>query len=482
MSRWTDALETHPYRASWENLRKKVDTQEVHDPSVEELQGELDRLRKVFVYLDELIPTVDPELTPLSTWDNLKTHADNCHSQLTTYDANQNLAHLQKANVQADAMLTQLRPYMVLPKDAAASLKRAATIHLNTTEGELAEQIEKGKSLLQELEEDAASVREKHMEIVRLSEGLTETRESLLGDGESKGLQEQAESLLATIQARHDEVLELQRKVFVGDDEEESMKARLESAVEFARRTREELKAEAGDIVEEMSDLREFHTKAFGVQHDDDEAEPNGLEHELDSLLERLKKSEETQKKKHAALKEQIEGLLPGATSAGMASAYGKLKKSYLLPIVWSSALFISCIGTLVYFGHTLSPSKDGWEAVAQGTLQHLPLYGGLIWLGYYASKRRSEAQRLRQEYAHKEAVASSYMSYKQQIEELDEEQTELLVKLLEATIDTITRNASETLDGDHGDKSPAHRALEEVASLKEPLQKIATKLVDKTG
>jgi hypothetical protein len=60
--------------------------------------------------------------------------------------------------------------------------------------------------------------------------------------------------------------------------------------------------------------------------------------------------------------------------------------------------------------------------------LNKLPIYLPVVWLAYYSSKRRGEAQRLKQEYAHKESLAKSYMGYKDQLEELDDENGEMQI------------------------------------------------------
>ena len=104
--------------------------------------------------------------------------------------------------------------------------------------------------------------------------------------------------------------------------------------------------------------------------------------------------------------------------------------------------------------------------------LQKLPLYAPVIWFAIYASKRRSESQRLEQEYAHKEALSSSYGGFKQQIEELEEEDQKLLKKLLDSSIETISNNASKSLDKKHGDGMPIQNLmttlLNEIKKLKE--------------
>ncbi|MCL7772416.1 hypothetical protein [Pasteurella multocida] len=87
------------------------------------------------------------------------------------------------------------------------------------------------------------------------------------------------------------------------------------------------------------------------------------------------------------------------------------------------------------------------------------------LWLVLFVSKRRNEARRLEQEYAHKEALAKSYDSYKQQIEKLkQEDQDKLLSMLMENMLKAIALNPAETLDKNHKDPMP----IEEVMNRKE--------------
>ena len=79
--------------------------------------------------------------------------------------------------------------------------------------------------------------------------------------------------------------------------------------------------------------------------------------------------------------------------------------------------------------------------------------------------RRRNEAQRLAQEYAHKKVLAKSYESYKQQIEKLsEEEQNKLLPILMENMLKAIALNPAETLDKNHKEPTP----IEEVIKKKE--------------
>ena len=92
-----------------------------------------------------------------------------------------------------------------------------------------------------------------------------------------------------------------------------------------------------------------------------------------------------------------------------------------------------------------------------------LPFIIPVLWLVIFVSKRRSEAERLTQEYAHKESLAKSYDSYKQQIEKLaDDNQKELLPILMENMIKAIALNPAETLDKKHQSDSPMSEILKD--------------------
>ena len=92
-----------------------------------------------------------------------------------------------------------------------------------------------------------------------------------------------------------------------------------------------------------------------------------------------------------------------------------------------------------------------------------IPFIIPALWLVIFMSRRRSEAERLSQEYVHKEVLAKSYDSYKQQIEKLSkEDQKELLPVLMEGMIRAISLNPAETLDKKHQSDSPISEFLKD--------------------
>jgi hypothetical protein len=97
------------------------------------------------------------------------------------------------------------------------------------------------------------------------------------------------------------------------------------------------------------------------------------------------------------------------------------------------------------------------------------------LWLTLFASKRRSESLRLQQEYAHKEALAKSYQNFKAQIDALGQSEPELMNKLLSSAIEAVSKNASDTLDKKHGDKTPVHEGVDGLINSMEKVKKVFT-------
>lgn len=120
-----------------------------------------------------------------------------------------------------------------------------------------------------------------------------------------------------------------------------------------------------------------------------------------------------------------IEALLPGATGAGLASAFNKRKSNFKWPqIVWQLA-FVACIGGLLAVAawalklfetggppHTL-------DSLWLSLLFRLPLAIPLIWLAIHASHRAALLQRVEEDYAFKETVSSSFEGFRREMADL---------------------------------------------------------------
>ncbi len=200
------------------------------------------------------------------------------------------------------------------------------------------------------------------------------------------------------------------------------------------------------------------------------------MKRELDLRLQQLSDHEDLQTERQEALFVSIESLLPGATSAGLASAYNKLKDKFNIPIIGYTIAFYASMLTLFLGGLTivsenitLSPfhiefvKTSTWEEMLRTILTRAPIILPIIWIAIFSATRRSQYERLQQEYAHKEAFASSYESYKKQLQALQIDGDALQKELIAKAIEAISFNASITLDGKHTEKMPIHRLLEKL-------------------
>jgi predicted membrane chloride channel (bestrophin family) len=103
------------------------------------------------------------------------------------------------------------------------------------------------------------------------------------------------------------------------------------------------------------------------------------------------------------------------------------------------------------------------WDEMLRTLLSRAPIILPIIWLAIFSGTRRSQYERLYQEYAHKEALASSYESYRNQIKQLNTTSEDLQKELLSKAIDAISFNASKTLDGKHSEKPPTSKIFESI-------------------
>ncbi len=96
------------------------------------------------------------------------------------------------------------------------------------------------------------------------------------------------------------------------------------------------------------------------------------------------------------------------------------------------------------------------WDVILRALLYKAPFIAPAVWLAYFLPPGEVNYERLQQEYAHKEALARSYESYKKQIQDLQGDSDGLQRELISKAISAIAFNASTTLDGKHESKLPA--------------------------
>lgn len=235
---------------------------------------------------------------------------------------------------------------------------------------------------------------------------------------------------------------------------------------------------EIEESMDKINDLKDFYKEVFEGAgdgenlKDDEKALVDFLADKRKELADTIKKTREDLKK----LKDKIEELLPGATSAGLADAYKKQREDAEKGLlIWNKVFWASVSIFLVVFAIYLILSfREGFSYVS--VLRSLPLWVFSGFFTFYSTQQISEYKRISNEYRHKESLASSYVGFEKLIEEIGDEG--LRTKLLENTVEAIKTNPSDKIKG--GGQLPSSVLLEKFLNSL-PLEELK-KFYDKIG
>lgn len=347
MSRWNDQFEAHAFQTTWSTLKASLTEATVDDETVLTSVSELARLKKVVEYLDGMIQGIDPEITPLAILDSCNAQATPCLQQIDAYNSNRNIAHVTKANAHIDNLLTYIRPYMVLPKEAAASIKRAATKYSNFIEEYITSFQTKASQLISDIKSSQIKADEQTSLITDTKQTIDDLSFELFGEDGSSGIQSKISKLVVDFNKEYDSINEFYNETLVDNGDVISTKKQITSAKELILEEQAKIEKLLSLVSTDIEALEKFHKKIFGELDEKQEHVVPGLAGELETRMNQLTAFEKQQKTKYNALNEEIEALLPGATSAGLATAYKDLKISFDIPIANASKLFYSAIGII---------------------------------------------------------------------------------------------------------------------------------------
>lgn len=475
MSRWEDAFKSS--LASWGKFKGVLGS--IPDKEGLSLPEHRDRarIRKVTAHIDAMLRACDPELAPLAIWEVVTNQTNQCTVHITNYSQSGSWEYLQQANENLDTILTRIRPHIIAP-GKVANAARAGLLAYNKEVESYILSIRKGcQTLLAELKADQEKSQQSLAEILASEEKIDELCEKFFeGDEDTESVEKSIELLLDEVTKANAEVKKAHEAILIKGPEGPSMSQEITNATVQSKLSSAKLQSLLQSSQDQTDDLEEFYNQIFGapvvVETDDDdsvkEVRTNGLKEEIEIRRKELTEFQVQQIKVCEELRVRIEDLLPGATSAGMANAYLQLKQSFEAPLKTFHLLFYFSIAALFLSALALAIEDISfwridwvtWDGF-RGTLLRLPLLAPLIWLAVFSSRRLSQMQRLQQEYAHKEAIAKSYISFKLQIDNLQNADTALPSKLLHVALEAIAFNASSTLDGKHMDKTPAQDVFE---------------------
>lgn len=469
MSRWFDEFRSHPFQTSWTALKEELSTIEVDDQTIITNVQELARLKKIIRFIDEIQSSLDPELVPRSTWTSFHQQLGPCFQQIQSYKSSKNITNLNQANEHADNLLSYVKPYFVVPADLLEALKLSASSYESQFSGYAETFRDKSRSLLDEIKKSKDQVDQSLKDISSASKKSEIFYEKLfVKKDEVDSIEGSVNSFVVKIQAESEEINQLHAELLIGD---KSKKSIIDATKQAILEDKEEIKEQLAAVKIEVDEFEKYHKQIFG---DKTSIGESGLKFEISTRMKDLSKFEIDSKEKTQALFKQIEDLLPGATSAGLASAYRELKEGFNDPIKNYTKAFYGSLGLLILASVVMSVSHISlfpalelkfveipqWDSILRALIYKTPFVVPIVWLAIFSAKRRSQYERLQQEYAHKESLAKSYESYKLQLKELKVGSEDLQKALIETAVKAIAFNASGTLDGNHEESTPIAQLL----------------------
>lgn len=232
-------------------------------------------------------------------------------------------------------------------------------------------------------------------------------------------------------------------KVFMDEHEQtlENLPSKLEQAQQHSTGIQElnkeavETKKEIDEIKEDVDDTEKRITDFSSRLFEGEEAIEN-----------KIQIFQENSKMQFDELRAKIEGLLPGATSAGLASSYQdaqKEKKTWPYGIGFVVSLIV-LTGAYLYSFVYKSPPTDLSTIIIRATIGF-----PLIWIAWFCQRSLSQMTRISEEYRHKEKMMRIYDGFSKQIEQSTdaEEGKTKKIDLISVTIKAIEKNPAERLD-----------------------------------
>ena len=448
----------------WAGLKGRIAELSEEELQNSATQGELERLRLI----TEVIATSMESVQPFAEFINpaIQNEVKGFENHLNNFDTSQpqqKPSHLSQLNNSATNILQMMWPF-VSQSDAAQAAGQAFDRYKSLIENEEASI----RALRSEADEAIDAIR------INKSDLLDYRAELLDGTEHSASIKSEIDGKLTKINEMLESTEAFYQRFTQGDAESASIQNQIVKAQTSATEDSSKIAAKLSDTERKLKELERIYADVFGVVADGEDRQ-GGLKSQLEERQTQLDTMVDGFGKKFNGLVDQVEDLLPGATSAGLATAYNQLRITAEKRTLRYSIAFFGLVGVLtitaaVTVTQSITIWPPSWEAITfSDTAEYftkllfkLPVIVPVLWAALTVSKRRSEMHRLAEEYAHKEALAKSYEGFKKQITELNTDDKGLLAELLAAMLKAVSLNAAKTLEGKHGEKMPVQEVIEE--------------------
>lgn len=214
-----------------------------------------------------------------------------------------------------------------------------------------------------------------------------------------------------------------------------------------------------------------------------------GKKEEIEKFLENISnlKEKEDQKIKERDKKvdeeiqrllDRIEGLLPGATAAGLTAAYAEARKSTQYSIYFWQACFIislACIAAIIFFLlYEGIISFSGDLSFEKTIVQVLKLFGcefPCIWFAWASNIKIAQYTRLREEYRHKWTMTRTFDGMQKAIAQAENISEDHRENFYRSMLEVFADNPSKIFDKKYDPDGPIslwHRLFDKQPSAKQ--------------
>ena len=199
----------------------------------------------------------------------------------------------------------------------------------------------------------------KALEDINLEKIKTDVREiyrlkNELMDDENN-IEDSVKGLFEEIKEKYTKIAEFHDETLVDEKDYISIKTEILDAKKDILNDINLTKKSLTEANENLEELEKFYVKIFGKFDEEEGKRIGGLEQELatrkreleefkNDQINKLNELKEEHGSKHKAFEEEIEKLLEGATSAGLANAYSVERKKFRCPIIIWNIVFVVCL------------------------------------------------------------------------------------------------------------------------------------------
>ena len=254
---------------------------------------------------------------------------------------------------------------------------------------------------------------------------------------------EDANNLLGEVQQRHQTAINQSNEIQQKRDEANNLLGEVQQQHQTANNQSTEIQQKRDEANNLLGEVQQRHQTAINQSN-----EIQQKREDANNLLEEIRSQHGTVNnlyEEYKNLVDKIENLLPGATTASLASEYELAHNEIQTWRYWLGfvvSLTILLVGYLYFLLIPYSSDKPfEWANIAVSTTAGLPL----LWIAWYCQRSISQINRIREEYNHKLRIMKLYDGFSKQILQLeDDPQTKN--QLVSAILEAVRKNPAETL------------------------------------